>query len=56
MIDINKIGQSNVEFADEIVKLSLEAKQFLESQKWCKKAIRGHFAKGVGLYFGRILF
>ena len=48
MIDINDIKVSDIEFADEVYNLALEAKEFLTNQKWCKKVKRVLFDRGWG--------
>lgn len=56
MIEIKNIESSNLDNADELVVLSREALEFLESQSWCKRIDKGYLDRGWGYILGVFLF
>ena len=56
MTPIEKIAQSNIEHADEVVDLSKRAKDYLGSMAWCNGIIGGWLAYASGYIIGVFYF
>ena len=51
MIDIKKLASSKIDFLDEVISLSKEATEYIESFPWCNKIIKGWLGKEWGYMF-----
>ena len=48
MIEIKRLKEARIEYLDEVLKLSKEAEEYIESFQWCKKVVKGWLSKDWG--------
>ena len=56
MLDVKQIGQSDIEFKDEVIELLNEARVYLSSFSWCKEIKSGLLARSFGYILCVFLF